>query len=147
MTGLTGAQVAKRMLDSNGLSNVRVEEVNGFLSDNYDPSQKVLRLSPDVYSSNSLSAAGVAAHEVGHALQDQEGYFPLRLRAAMVPAVNIGSMLGWVFIIVGLLINFTGLAWLGVFFFGLGALFALATLPVELNASARANPKLPPKRT
>ena len=104
MTGLSGAQVAKRMLDLNGLLDVQIEQVNGFLSDNYDPSRKVLRLSSDVYSGNSLAAAGVAAHEVGHALQDQTGYPLLVLRTAMVPTVQIGSwlgadyFLGWIFI-------------------------------------------------
>jgi uncharacterized protein len=139
---MTGSDAAQRLIRSNGLYNVQLKGIGGQLTDRYDPSQKTLYLSQDVANGASVAAMAVAAHELGHALQDQEGYFPLRLRAAMVPAVNIGSMLGWVFIIIGILINFTGLAWLGVFFFGLGAIFALATLPVELNASARARAML-----
>jgi len=91
-----------------------------------------------VYSGNSVAALAIAAHELGHAMQDKEEYFPLRLRAALVPAVNVGSYLGWILIIIGLLLQITGLALVGVGVFALGALFALATLPVELNASARA---------
>jgi Zn-dependent membrane protease YugP len=139
---LTGADAAQRLIRSSGLYNVQVKGIGGQLTDRYDPSQKVLYLSQDVANGQSVASVAVAAHELGHAMQDQEGYFPLRLRAALVPAVNIGSTLGWIFIIVGLLINFTGLAWLGVLFFGLGAIFALATLPVELNASARARQML-----
>jgi Zn-dependent membrane protease YugP len=141
MTGLSGAQVAKRMLDSNGLSNVRVEQVNGFLSDHYDPSQKVLRLSSDVYSSNSLAAAGVAAHEVGHALQDQTGYALLVLRTAMVPTVQIGSWLGPIIFIVGYIFASTlgtNIALIGLLLFAATAVFALITLPVELDATHRA---------
>jgi Zn-dependent membrane protease YugP len=138
MSGLTGAQIARRFLDSNGLREVQVEQVNGFLSDHYDPRGKVLRLSPQVYQSNSLAAAGVAAHEVGHAIQDQQEYGPLKLRSAVVPSVQIGSWLGPIIFIVGLLMNFTGLAWAGVALFGLTAVFALVTLPVEFNATARA---------
>jgi Zn-dependent membrane protease YugP len=135
---LTGAEAAQRLISSGGLYGVRVEGIAGNLTDNYDPRDKVLRLSQGVYSSNSVAALAIAAHELGHALQDKEDYFPLRLRAAMVPAVNIGSYLGWILILVGILINFTQLAWLGVLVFSAGALFALATLPVELNASSRA---------
>jgi Zn-dependent membrane protease YugP len=108
------------------------------MADHYDPRHKVLRLSQGVYQTNSVAAVAIAAHELGHAMQDQEGYFPLRLRSAMIPAVNIGSTLGWVFIILGIFMQWTGLAWLGVIVFSAGALFSLATLPVELNASARA---------
>jgi Zn-dependent membrane protease YugP len=135
---LTGAEAAQRLISSGGLYGVGVEGIAGNLTDNYDPRDKVLRLSQGVYSSNSVAALAIAAHELGHALQDKEDYFPLRLRAAMVPAVNIGSYLGWILILVGILINFTQLAWLGVLVFSAGALFALATLPVELNASSRA---------
>ena len=136
-TGLTGAQAAQRLISSGGL-NVDVDQVRGKLTDNYDPRQKVLHLSQGVYDSPSVAAVAIAAHELGHAMQDQEGYFPLRLRAAMVPAVSIGSYLGWILIFIGLIIRQSGLAWLGVLVFSGGALFALATLPVELNASARA---------
>lgn len=140
-TGLTGAQIARRMLDSNGLNTVAVEEVGGFLSDHYDPRGKVLRLSPQVYRSNSLAAAGVAAHESGHALQDAEGYVPLTFRSAMVPTVQIGSWLGPVIFMVGLFMagSFgTKVAWAGLLLFGLTALFALVTLPVEFDATRRA---------
>lgn len=139
--GLTGAQVARRMLDSNGLSEIRVEETHGFLSDHYDPAHKVLRLSPQVYRSNSLAAAGIAAHEAGHALQDIVGYTPLKLRTAMVPTVQIGSWLGPIIFMIGLFIasSFgTQLAWFGLLLFSLTALFAIVTLPVELDASRRA---------
>lgn len=135
---LTGAQAAERLINNGGLYGVRVEGIAGNLTDNYDPRDKVLHLSRGVYESPSVAALAIAAHELGHAMQDKEGYFPLRLRAAIVPAVNVGSYLGWILIIIGLLLNVTGLAWLGVLVFSGGALFALATLPVELNASARA---------
>ncbi len=135
---MTGADAAQRMAQSNGLYNVRIAGSNGQLSDHYDPRDKVLHLSQDVANGNSVASVAVAAHELGHAMQDQEDYLPLRLRAAMVPAVNIGSSLGWIFIFAGLIIGITQIAWLGVAFFAVGAIFALATLPVELNASARA---------
>lgn len=135
---MTGAEAAHRLISAGGLLDVRVEGVAGKLTDHYDPRQKVLRLSSGVYDSYSVAALAIAAHELGHAMQDKEGYFPLRLRAAMVPAVNIGSYLGWILIVVGMLIQATQIAWLGVIIFSLGALFALATLPVELNASRRA---------
>jgi Zn-dependent membrane protease YugP len=135
---ITGAEAAQRLIRSGGLYDVRVEGVSGRMSDHYDPRHKVLRLSPGVYKTNSVAAVAIAAHELGHAMQDQEGYLPLRLRSAMIPAVNIGSTLGWLFIFLGIFMQWTGLAWLGVIVFSAGALFSLATLPVELNASARA---------
>lgn len=135
---LTGAEAAQRLISAGGLYGVRIEGIQGNLTDHYDPREKVLRLSSGVYNSSSVAALAIAAHELGHAIQDKEGYFPLRLRAAMVPAVNIGSYLGWILIVLGILIQATQIAWLGVLVFSLGALFALATLPVELNASARA---------
>jgi Zn-dependent membrane protease YugP len=134
----TGAQAAERLIQRGSLYGVRVEPIQGQLSDNYDPRDKVLRLSQGVYNSNSVAALAIAAHELGHAMQDQDSYLPLRFRAALVPAVNIGSTLGWILILIGIFMNFAQLAWLGVGVFSLGALFALATLPVELNASARA---------
>jgi len=135
---VSGAQAAQRLIQSGGLYDVRIEGVQGNLTDHYDPRKKVLRLSRGVYESSSVAALAIAAHELGHAMQDKEDYFPLRLRAAMVPAVNIGSYLGWILIILGILLQAVGIAWLGVLVFSGGALFALATLPVELNASARA---------
>jgi Zn-dependent membrane protease YugP len=135
---ITGAQAAQRLMQRGGIYDVRVEGVSGNMTDHYDPRQKVLRLSQGVYSGSSVAALAIAAHELGHAMQDQEDYMPLRLRAALVPAVNIGSYLGWILIVLGLFIGMTQLAWVGVAVFSGGALFALATLPVELNASARA---------
>jgi Zn-dependent membrane protease YugP len=135
---LTGAEAARRLINSGGLYGVQIEGVRGRMSDHYDPKKKVLRLSEGVYNSSSVAALAVAAHELGHAMQDSEGYAPLRLRSALVPAVNIGSYLGWIFIIIGLLLRTPDLALLGVIIFSGGALFALATLPVEFNASARA---------
>lgn len=136
-TGMTGAQAARRILDSNGLHNVAVERVNGFLSDHYDPRQKVLRLSPQVYDTPSLAAVGVAAHEAGHALQDQQHYAPLQLRSALVPSVQIGGWVGPLIFFIGLSLN-TTVAWIGLILFGLTALFALITLPVEFDATKRA---------
>jgi len=144
VTGMTGAEIARRMLDQAGLSNVAVEQVNGFLSDHYDPRTKTLRLSPSVYQSNSVAAAGVAAHESGHALQDAQGFAFLRARTAMVPTVQIGSWLGPIVFFLGLLLGAgtnalgTNVAWFGLFLFGATALFAVITLPVELDASNRA---------
>jgi Zn-dependent membrane protease YugP len=135
---LTGAQAAQRLINTGRLYDVNVEAVSGRMTDHYDPRQKVLRLSEGVYQTSSVASVAIAAHELGHALQDSEGYYPLRLRSALIPAVNIGSTLGWIFIIIGLFMQWSGLAWLGVIVFSAGALFSLATLPVELNASARA---------
>jgi Zn-dependent membrane protease YugP len=137
-SGTTGAQAAQRLAQSGGLYDVRIEGIAGNLTDHYDPRTKRLRLSQGVYQGQSVAALAIAAHELGHALQDHEGYLPLRLRAAMVPAVNIGSYLGWILIMIGIVIQALELAWLGVAVFSAGAFFALATLPVELNASARA---------
>ena len=135
---LSGAQAAQRLIQAGGLYDVQVEGIGGRLTDHYDPRTKVLRLSEGVYRGGSVASLAIAAHELGHALQDHEGYFPLRLRSALVPAVNIGSYLGWILIMIGLFLRFTELAWLGVLIFAGGAIFALATLPVEFNASARA---------
>ncbi len=135
---LTGAQAARMLLDSAGLQGVDVERVPGTLSDHYDPRSKTLRLSEGVFGSASIAAVGVAAHEAGHALQDQVNYGPLKLRSAIVPAVRVGGMVGPILFFIGLLLQFTPLAWVGIAFFGATALFALVTLPVELNASNRA---------
>lgn len=141
---LTGAQVARHILDTRGLHQVAVEQSHGFLSDHYDPRAKVLRLSPDVYDSTSIAAAGVAAHEAGHALQDQQNYMPLQLRSAIVPGVQIGSWLGPIIFMVGLMtqavVGTLGywLAWFGLILFGATVVFALVTLPVEFDASNRA---------
>lgn len=144
-SGLSGAEVARRVLDFNGLHNVRVEPSRGMLSDHYDPREKVLRLSQAVYASNSVAAAGVAAHEAGHAMQDREGYFALQARSAMVPTVQIGSWLGPILFMVGLFtvrMFGTTLAWIGLLIFAATAVFAIVTLPVEFNASKRAKEAL-----
>lgn len=154
-SGLTGAQAAQQLVSravysgaggSADLRNVRVLGIGGNLTDHYNPQDKTLYLSPGVANVPSVAAVAIAAHELGHAMQDAEGYAPLRLRSALVPMVNIGSNLGWLFIMVGLLLRSSdlgiGIAWLGVLFFAGGAVFALATLPVEFNASARAKAML-----
>lgn len=136
--GMTGAQVAKTILSKKGVSDVSVEPVAGELTDHYDPRAKAVRLSQGIYNSSSLAAAAVAAHECGHVLQDVQGYQFMNIRAALVPAVNLGSRLGPILIIAGILLNFLGLAWLGVIFFGAVLLFHVVTLPVEFDASRRA---------
>ena len=139
--GISGADAVQRLIREGGLHDVSLQGTTGVLSDHYDPRSKSLRLSPGTAQGNSVAALAVAAHELGHAVQDHQGYLPLRFRAALVPAVSIGSSLGWILILIGLVWRSamgTQLAWLGVGIFGLGALFALATLPVELNASSRA---------
>ena len=138
VNGMTGAQAAARILDNHGLSNVEIERVQGRLTDHYDPRSKTLRLSPDVYDAPSVAAVGIAAHEVGHALQDQSRYPALALRSAMVPTVQFGSKLGPILFFVGLILSFAPLAWLGVIAFAAVALFSVVTLPVEFNASSRA---------
>lgn len=138
---ITGAQAARALLDVNGLQHVAIEAVGGRLSDHYDPRSKILRLSPEVYGTPSIAAVGVAAHEAGHALQDRDNYAPLKLRGAMVPAVQIGSGLGPILFIIGFLLQGTvgtTLAWVGIAFFAAAAVFAIVTLPVEFNASRRA---------
>jgi Zn-dependent membrane protease YugP len=136
--GMSGAQVAQTILNKKGIGNVRIEPVAGELTDHYDPGAKAVRLSQGIYSSSSLAAAAVAAHECGHVLQDVEGYKFMNLRAALVPAVNLGSRLGPILILIGLVLNFLGLAWLGIILFGAVLLFHVVTLPVEFDASRRA---------
>lgn len=137
-SGLTGHQAAQRLISTGNLYGVQVQGTAGQLSDHYDPRNKTLYLSHGVADSPSVASVAIAAHELGHAMQDAEDYFPMTVRSALVPAVNIGSNLGWILIMVGLLLRSTNLAWIGVLVFSAGALFALATLPVEFNASARA---------
>lgn len=138
--GLTGAQIAQKMLNENGIHDVQVTCISGQLTDHYDPTKKTVNLSEDVYSTNSVSAAAVAAHECGHAIQHKVGYAPLKLRSTLVPAVNISSKLSMIVIIIGLfIINvFPALFWVGIAMFGLVFLFSVVTLPVEFNASRRA---------
>ena len=137
-SGLTGAQVARMILDRNGLHDVPVERVSGMLSDHYDPSKRVLRLSPDVFDRPSVSAIGVAAHEAGHALQHQQSYAPLFLRNAIAPTAMIASNLAFPLIFIGLFAGMLGLAKVGIVLFGISVIFTLITLPVEFNASTRA---------
>lgn len=136
--GMTGAQVAQTILNKMGVQGVRVEPVSGELTDHYDPGAKAVRLSQGIYNSTSLAAAAVAAHECGHVLQDVEDYKFMNVRAALVPAVNLGSRLGPILILAGLFLNFLGLAWLGVLFFAAVLVFHVVTLPVEFDASRRA---------
>ncbi len=137
-SGLTGAEVVRQILNNSSLSNVDVVETKGFLSDHYDPVKKVVRLSPDVYNSNSISAIGVAAHEAGHAIQHSKLYRPLILRNAIAPTASIGSNLSWIIIFVGFIFGFLGLVKVGIVLFSVVVVFQLITLPVEFNASTRA---------
>lgn len=137
-SGLSGAQAAQRLISTGNLYGVQVAGTQGKLSDHYDPRNKTLFLSSGVHDSPSVAAVAIAAHELGHAMQDAEDYFPMQIRSFLVPVVNIGSNLGWILIMIGLFLDQLNLAWLGVIVFSGGALFALATLPVEFNASARA---------
>ena len=136
--GITAEAVAAQMLRNAGISDVRIEQVGGSLTDHYSPNEKVLRLSDSVYGSSSVAAIGVAAHECGHAIQHKVGYFPLKLRSASVPVANFGSMIYWPLIILGLIMGSAGLAQAGVLLFGAVVFFQLITLPVEFNASRRA---------
>ena len=141
--GITGAEAARRILEVNGIYDVSVERVAGNLTDHYDPSKKVLRLSDSVYSSSSIAAVGVAAHETGHAIQHAKSYPFLSLRSLLVPMANIGSKLSMPLILLGLIFSFSSsmgnsLINLGIILFGLSVLFTIVTLPVEFNASKRA---------
>jgi Zn-dependent membrane protease YugP len=139
--GLTGAEAARRILDSSGLYNVGVEQVGGHLSDHYDPTNKVLRLSPQVFGSRSMAAVGIAAHEAGHALQDARDYVPLVVRNAAVPLANFGSGISWILIMVGLFMS-KYLVFAGIAAFSCVVFFQLVNLPVEFNASSRAKTQL-----
>lgn len=135
---MTGAQVAEQILQEAGLGHIRIEHISGDLTDHYDPRSKVLRLSDSVYGSTSVAAAGVAAHECGHAIQDKVNYVPIRLRNAIVPVVNLGSTLSWPIILLGIIFGATKLLNLGILLFALTLVFQVVTLPVEFNASGRA---------
>lgn len=138
-SGMTGAQAAERLLRDNGIYDVRIEHVNGMLSDHYDPRSKVVRLSDATYNSSSVAAIGVAAHECGHVLQHHEAYAPLRLRTFLVPAANLGSRAGIPLILLGILLGYNDLLiQIGIWVFALAVLFQVVTLPVEFNASGRA---------
>lgn len=137
-SGCTGAEAAKRLLNDAGIYDVSIEKVNGFLSDHYDPTHKVLRLSDDVYGSRSLSAIGVACHEAGHAIQHAEHYAPLALRSSLVPLVGFGSTFSYVMILIGFFMQSQNLILFGAILFSAAVLFSIVTLPVEYNASSRA---------
>jgi uncharacterized protein len=137
-TGVTGAEAAHRMLAARGVRNVHIEPTTGFLADHYDPRDRALRLSEDVYYGSSLASVGVACHEAGHALQHADGYRPLMWRSALVPVTQIGSSLSWIVLTAGLLLQSAGLLYLGIVLFSSAVVFALVTLPVEWDASARA---------
>ena len=138
LRGLTGAQTAEYILRAYGVSGVRIEPIAGDLTDHYDPSANVIRLSQSVYNATTVSAVGVAAHETGHALQYAEGYTPIKLRAAVIPASRIGSYASWPLLMIGLILSLRPLIWLGIAFFAVATLFQVLTLPVEFNASSRA---------
>ena len=134
----SGAEAAKRVLEANGVYDVKIERVSGNLTDHYDPKTNIIRLSDTVYDARNISAVGVAAHEAGHAVQYAKGYSPIKIRTAIYPICNIGSQLSMPLLLIGLLFNFSFLMNLGIIFFGVALVFQLVTLPVEFNASSRA---------
>ncbi|MDD3224000.1 MAG: zinc metallopeptidase [Clostridium sp.] len=136
--GYTGADVARMILDANGLNYIPIQVIPGQLTDNYDPTNKVMNLSPDVFHGNSVAAIGVAAHESGHAIQHSRNYVPLIIRNAIVPAVNFSSNASWIILLLGMFLGIPSLARIGVFLFAAVVIFQLVTLPVELDASSRA---------
>jgi Zn-dependent membrane protease YugP len=138
MRNISGLEAAQVLLRANGLGDVGVQSARRTLGDHYDPSKKVLRLSPEVARTPSVAALGIVAHEVGHALQDLTDYAPLRVRSGLVPMVNLGTWMGMILFFVGLVIQFSGLVWLGIVFFSGSVVFAFVTLPVERDASRRA---------
>lgn len=138
MSGMTGAEAATKLLHSQGIYDVTVRAVKGNLTDHYDPRTKTVNLSETVYSQTSVAAIGVAAHECGHAMQDNVGYVPLKLRGAFVPVANFGSKLSWPLILIGLLLGASSFLQIGIWMFVLAVLFQIITLPVEFNASGRA---------
>lgn len=137
-SGMTGSQAAERMLQRNGIYDVRIEQTRGFLSDHYDPSKKVLRLSPDVHASSSLAAIGVACHEAGHALQHAANYIPLTFRTTLVPVTSFSSGLSFYVFFAGMLFRSQMLMYVGIAMFAVAFVFSVVTLPVEWDASARA---------
>jgi len=137
-SGLTGVDVAQRLSERIGLYDLQLKGTPGRLTDHYDPRNNTLSLSKDIAQGTSVAAMAITAHELGHAQQDQEEYFLMKLRSAIVPMVNIGTSVGWIFLMIGLVLQMSNLAWLGVIAFSAGAIFSIATLPVELNASKRA---------
>lgn len=139
---LTGKEAARIILDKNGLENVKVEEISGFLSDHYDPREKVVRLSPSIANEKSIAAVSVASHECGHALQDKNNYFFLLFRNSLVPIVNFASYAGYIAICIGIFFSSLNLLWLGIIMEVIILFFQIITLPVEINASKRALEKI-----
>ena len=138
VSGLTGAETARRILELNGIYDIRIEHIAGDLTDHYSPNEKVIRLSDSVYNVQSIAAVGVAAHECGHAVQYATGYAPIKVRNAIIPVTNIGSTLSFPILLVGLILNFQPLVLVGIALFSIVTLFQLLTLPVEFDASRRA---------
>lgn len=139
---ITGAETARTILDANGLTNIKINKVSGKLTDHYDPRNKTINLSREIYEGDSIASVSVAAHECGHAIQDKDNYTFLRIRASLVPIVNFSSKFGYIVVIIGLIFNVIGLAKFGIFLLLLILLFQLVTLPVEFNASSRAESQL-----
>lgn len=140
--GLDGFEVARKILDKNGLDDIKVVETSGNLTDHYDPTRKVIRLSSDIYRGTTIASASVAAHEVGHAIQDKEGYAFMKIRSNLVPVVNFCSKAGYVALVIGWLFAYSDLAYIGIFLLAATLLFQVITLPVEINASVRAENQL-----
>ncbi len=135
---LSGQEVARKILDENGLQNVHIVETNGNLSDHYDPKRKVIRLSKDIYHGTTVASVAIAAHEVGHAIQDKEGYVYMKIRSLIFPVVNIGTSFSYIIILIGIITSALDLIYLGIALTSLGLIFQVVTLPVEFDASARA---------
>lgn len=136
--GITGFDVARRILDANGLKDVYIVETRGNLTDHYDPRRKTVKLSSSIFHGNSVASMAVAAHECGHAIQDKEGYFFMKLRSFIFPVVSFGTKIAYIVLLIGLIANLIDLVWLGIILVGLGLIFQIVTLPVEINASRRA---------
>ncbi len=140
--GLSGFEVARKILDANGLENIYVVETKGNLTDHYDPTRKTIKLSTDIFHGETIAAASVAAHECGHAIQDKVGYVPMRIRSFLVPLVNLTSKLSWIIILIGIMTSILKLFTLGIVLISFGLVFQLVTLPVEFDASNRAKKEL-----
>jgi uncharacterized protein len=139
---LSGFEVARKILDNNKLERIHIVETKGLLTDHYDPTRKVIKLSPDIFNGTTIAATSIAAHEVGHALQDKDGYFFLKFRSGLFPLASFGSKFGYIAVIIGLLLGYSDLAWLGIALLMFILLFQLVTLPVEFNASTRAKQQI-----
>lgn len=140
--GISGAEVARKILDKNGLSNIYVVATNGYLTDHYDPKRKVIRLSKEVYEGSSVSSMAIAAHECGHAIQDKEGYLFLRLRSLIFPVVNVATSISYYIILIGFIFEILDLVYIGIGLTTIGLFFQIITLPVEFNASKRAEKEI-----